>query len=162
MHISDFTASVGNPAKPFKWDVIIPALPISTGIRAQSTQWPSIGSTIIDLFHMGQIAKYPGAPEYEHTWPTNIVESETGDIFNAVWQWRQLVFDQVTGLQANVDVFKRDITLHCKTDNDTIWAICVLRNAFPLTVEAVDLDKSANTEAYRWNVIWSFDWWDRG
>jgi hypothetical protein len=161
MHIADFTAILGNPAKPFMWEVLIPALPINS-IQAQSTQFPNSGSTDIDLFHMGQIAKFPGTVEYDHVWPCTIVESESGVVFNSIFEWKQLVFDQSTGIQADVAAFKRNIVLSCLTSANTVWAKCILKGAYPKSIDAVELDKSANTEAYKWVVQFNYDYWEKG
>ena len=162
LHVGDFTNTIGNPAKSFKWDIIVPALPVVGSFHAQTAQVPAKGHTIIDLFHMGQVAKFPGAVEYEHTWPVTFVESETGIIHNALWEWSQLVFNQTTGVMSNPNVFKRDITARMLTDNGATWATFVLHNCYPQNVDPVELDKSANTEAFKWTVTFSFDWWDRG
>jgi hypothetical protein len=160
LHISDFTAIVGNPAKQFMWDVLIPALPISS-IKALSSQFPGVGSTDIDLYHLGQLAKFPGTVEYEHTWTCSIVESESGDVFNAMYEWKQLVHDQKTGVQQDVAAFKRDITLSMLTSAGTPWARVILKAAYPKSIDTVEIDKSANTEAFKWNLVFCYDWWEK-
>lgn len=160
LHIQDFTSAINNPAKPFLWDVFIPSLPFTTGIRAQTAQWPGVGSTDIDLFHMGQLAKFSGTVEYEHTWTVAIVESEFGDVYNALYAWRQLVFDQETGVGGNPAIYKRDIEMRALTSEGQPWAIIVLRQCYPKNIDPVDLDKANNTEAWRFNVVWNYDWWE--
>jgi hypothetical protein len=160
LHISDFTAIVGNPAKQFMWEVLIPALPVSS-IKALSTQFPGVGSTDIDLYHLGQLAKFPGTVEYEHTWTCSIVESESGDVFNAMYEWKQLIHDQKTGVQQDVAAFKRDITLTMITSVESPWAKIVLKQAYPKSIDTVELDKSANTEAFKWNLVFNYDWWEK-
>ena len=160
LHISEFTAIVGNPAKQFLWEVLIPALPISS-IKAVSTQFPGSGSTDIDLYHMGQLAKFAGTVEYEHTWQCTIVESESGDVFNAMYEWKQLVFDQKTGVQADVAAYKRDVMLTMLTSINTPWAKIVLKGAYPKDISTVEIDKSANTEAFKWVIMFNYDFWTR-
>jgi hypothetical protein len=160
LHISDFTAIVGNPAKQFMWDILIPALPVSS-IKAASAQFPGVSTTDIDLFHLGQIAKFPGTVEYEHTWTCSIVESESGDVFNAMYEWHQLLHDQKTGVQADVSAYKRDVVLDMLTSAGSSWAKIVLKQAYPKSIDTVELDKSANTEAYKWNLVFSYDWWEK-
>lgn len=159
LHISDFTAILGNPAKMFMWDVDIPALPVES-IKAQSSQFPGVASTDIDLFHLGQMAKFAGATEYEHLWACNIVESESGSVFNAMYAWRQLVNNQRDGTQADVSAYKRDITLTMLTSAGSSWAQIVLKQAYPKSIDTVEIDKSANTEAFVWPLQFNYDWWE--
>jgi len=158
MHISDFTSIVGNPAKQFMWDVLIPALPVSS-IKAASAQFPGVGTTDIDLFHLGQMAKFAGTVEYDHTWTCAIIESESGDVFNAMFEWHQLIFDQETGVMQDVAAYKRDITLSMLTNVNTTWAKITLKGAYPKSIDTVEIDKSANTEAFRWNLTFNYDYW---
>lgn len=160
LHISDFTAIVGNPAKMFLWDVLIPALPISS-IKVQSAQFPGVASTDIDLYHMGQMAKFPGSVDYEHTWTCSIVESESGDVFNAMYEWRQLVHNQKTAVQADVAAFKRDIFLTMLTSAGSPWARIVLKQCYPKSLDTIEIDKSSNTDAYKANITFNYDWWER-
>lgn len=161
MHIADFTSIVGNPAKVFMWEVLIPALPIGS-IKAATTQFPGVGSTDIDLYHLGQLAKFPGTVEYEHTWMCSIVESEAGDVFNAMYEWKQLIFDQNTGVMADVAAFKRDVSLSMLTTAGSVWAKVILKGAYPKSIDTLELDKSANTEAVKWNLLFNYDYWVRG
>lgn len=160
MHINEFVAAVGNPAKMFLWDVVIPGLPALTGIRAQTGQVPGVGNTDIDLFHMGQMAKFAGAVEYEHTWAVTIVESEGGDIYNALYQWQQLVNNQADGIGGDPIVYKRDIIFTALTSKGNPWMTKVIKNAYPKNIDTIDMDKAANTEAFKWGVTFNFDWWE--
>jgi hypothetical protein len=160
MHIQDFTAIVGNPAKQFLWEVIIPALPFSA-IKAQSTQFPGVGSTDIELWHMGQSAKFVGTVEYEHTWNCSIVESESGDVFNAMYAWKQLCFDQKTGSMQDVAAYKRDITIKALTSAGNAWATIKLKGAYPKSIDTVEMDKSANTESFKFQLQFNYDYWHK-
>ena len=159
LHISDYTAIVGNPAKVFMWDVLIPALPISS-IKAQSTQVPGVSLTDIELYHLGQKALFPGTVEYDHNWTCTIVESESGDVFNAMHAWHTLCFDQKTGVMSDVSAVKRDISLTMLTSAGSAWLRLVLKNAYPKTIGSVQIDKSSNSEAYKWELGFNYDWWE--
>lgn len=159
IHISDFTAIVGNPAKAFMWDVLIPALPVSS-IKAESSQIPGVSATDIDLWHLGQLAKFVGTVEYDHTWNCTIVESETGDVFNAINAWQQLCFDQKTGVMAVPSVYKRDITLNMLTSSGSTWLSIIIKNAYPKANPALDISKADNTVAIKWNLTFNYDWWE--
>jgi len=160
LHIQEFTSIVGNPAKIFQWEILIPALPISS-IKAQSAQFPGVGSTDIDLYHMGQIAKFPGTVEYEHTWQCVIVESESGDVFNAMYEWKQLIHDQKTGFQDSPASFKKDVIIMGISSASIPWIKIVLKQAYPKSIDTLELDKASNTEAWKWTLLFNYDWWQK-
>lgn len=157
--MQDFVANVGQPARPYIFSVVIPGISMAT-FKAQTAQWPGVGSTDIDLFYKGQTIKYAGAVEYEHTWTCQIVESEVGDIYAGLYSWRQLVWSQSTGISAPPALYKREIVLQARTTLDSIWLSGVLHGAYPKTIDPVELDTSANTESWKWNITFSYDWWD--
>ncbi len=158
MHISDFTAIVGNPAKSFLWEVLIPALPVSS-IKVTSAQLPGVSATDIDLYHLGQLAKFPGTVEYEHTWTCAVIESESGDVHAAMYEWKQLVHDQATGIQADVAAFKRDITIRMLTSVGSPWLKMVLKGAYIKEISTLELDKADNTSAVKFSLIFNYDYW---
>ena len=160
LNIQQFKAQMGTPAKLFNWSVFIPNIPTAQ-FKAQSTQIPAIGSTDIDLFYQGETIKYAGAPEYEHTWTIQIAESQAGDIWNAIWLWRQLVYNQTTGISGPPALYKSPITVLALNDLGVPWLQILIKGAYPKNVDAIDIDRSNNTESWKWNVTFNFDNWDR-
>lgn len=160
LQVSEFISNIANPAKSFLWNVIVPRLPL-VQFTAQTAQFPSVGSTDIDLFYQGQMIKFAGAIEYEHTWVMNFVESETAIIYNALYEWRQLLWDQVTGLAAVPAAYKDRVTVQALTSQGIPWLTARLKGVYPKIVDAVEMDRSANTEAWKWNVTFSFDEWEK-
>lgn len=159
LHMQDFVANVGQPARPYIFTVIIPGMPLAM-FKAQTAQWPGVGSTDVDLFYKGQTIKYAGAVEYEHTWPVQIVESEVGDMYAGLYAWRQLVWSQRTGISAIPALYKKEIVIQARTTSDVIWLSGILHGAYPKTIDPVELDAGANTESWKWSVTFSYDWWD--
>jgi len=156
LSITDFISNIANPAKSFLWNILIPRLPLSQFV-AQTAQFPSVGSTDIDLFYMGQTIKFAGAVEYEHTWVVNIVESEQLIIYNLIYAWRQLIWNQITGTAVIPALYKDDVTVQGLTALGLPWITGILHGVYPKLIDAVELDRSANTEAWKWNVTFSFD-----
>lgn len=159
LHISDYTALVGNPAKAFMWDVLIPALPVSS-IKALSSQVPGVSLTDMELWHLGQKALFPGTVEYTHTWNCTVVESESGDVYNAMSAWHNLIFDQKTGVMGDVAAFKRDVTINMLTSSGSTWLSLILKGAYPKEIAELEIDKSNNAEPVKWVLNFNFDWFE--
>jgi len=160
LHINEFVASIGNPAKTYLWSIAIPSIAISD-LRGQTAQFPGVGSSDIELWYQGQKANFAGGPEYEHTWQVVMAESEKGDIGAAIKAWRQKCWNQTDGSQVVPAEYKEDITIKALRATDGVaWLTCTLHGAYPKTVDAVDLDRSANTEAWKWSVTFNYDYWD--
>jgi hypothetical protein len=160
LHINEFTGSIGTPARTYLWDLAIPSLADLGSIRAQTAQFPSVGSTDVELFYQGHPIKFAGAIEYEQTWAVTIAESETGDVYNALYAWRQNITEQNSGVMAAPADYKEDITVKAlKSQDGSPWLQAILYGAYLKTIDAVDLDRSANTESWKWSCTFSFDYW---
>lgn len=161
LDINQFTQNIASPARLYIWEVVIPGV-IDAGFRAQTSQFPSVGSTDIDLFYQGETVKFAGAPEYEHIWTCEFAEGEDGAIYNALYDWRQQIWSQTEFSQQAPAVYKRDIQVNClKSSDSTPWVSAVLHGCYPKTIDALALDRSANTEAVKWSVQFSFDNWNK-
>ena len=108
---------------------------------------------------MGQKVLYPGAVEYENTWTVEIAESEYGNVIAELYAWRQLIWHQETGTSSIPTEFKKTITIAALNSQGVPWLRVGLKGAYPKTIDAVDLDRSNNSEAWKWNVTFNFDWW---
>jgi hypothetical protein len=158
MQIQDLARVIVNPAKAFMFRVTIPSLPIKS-IQVQSAQFPGVSVSDMELWHMGQKMLLPGAKEYDHTWQCTIAESEDGAVFNPIYAWHQLLAHSETGVQESSDDYLRDVIISPLTGAHTPWLECVLKMAYPKTIDPVELDASANTEVYKWVLTFNYSWW---
>lgn len=161
LNITDFINAVQQPARTYLWDVAIQNMPALTTFKAQTAQFPGIGSTDVDLFYQGQTIKYAGAAEYEHSWVLNVVESEIADIYDGLYAWRQQIWEQTSGISLPPSIYKKKIVVIGVSTVGVPWIRAQLNGAYPKLVDAVELDRSANTEAWKWNVTFSYDSWER-
>lgn len=158
LHIQNFTTAIGNPAKTFLWNVIIPGAPM-VSFKAQTTQFPAVGSADMELHYQGQPAKFAGAVEYEHTWSLVIAESEIGDVFDFLYSWRQLIWNQLTAQSESPVLYKRPVQVIGKTSMGGNWISAMMMGAYPKNIDAIDLDRSSNSDIWKWSVQFNFDWW---
>jgi hypothetical protein len=162
LHINEFTGSIGTPARTYLWDLAIPSLADLGSIRAQTAQFPSVGSTDVELFYQGHPIKFAGAIEYEQTWTVTIAESENGDVYNALYDWRTKISNQADNIQGAPGDYKENITVKAlKSTDGAPWLQAMLYGCYVKTIDAIDLDRSANTEAWKWSVTFSFDYWTK-
>jgi len=158
LNIATFAASIGNPAKPFLFEVIVNFLPVLT-IRAQTTQYPGVASTDSELYSQGQKILYAGSVEYENTWTVSVAESETGDMYRSIMAWRYMVYDQRTGQLGDPRDYKKIGIVRLKTSINTVWASMTLFGLYPKSIDTLDLDAAANTETVKWNLTFNYDYW---
>lgn len=160
LNVTQFTSSIGSPAKTFLWEVIIPRFDALGNIRAQTAQFPGEDSTEMELFFQGQKCVFPGSIEFEHTWAAVFAESEKGDFYAELKAWRKEIFDKTAGTAQPPDEVKERITIRgLKAADGEPWIEAILLGAYPKTIDALDLDRSANTESWKWNVTFSYDSW---
>ncbi len=161
LDINDFKGAIGSPARSFIFDVHIPRIS-SAVYRAQTAQIPSEASTDIDLFYQGHLVKFHGQVEYEHLWTATFVESETGEFIRDLSRWREQIYNPDTGRSGIPSRYKDIITIKVlRSDNGSPWLTGKLYGAYPKSIDALDLDRSANTETVKWSVQFNFDTWKR-
>lgn len=161
LNIEEFKGAIGSPARSFIFDVMIPRIPSAT-YRAQTAQIPSEGSTDMELFYQGHPVKFHGTVEYEHTWTATFVESENGEFIRGLSAWRQSIYDAETGNSGVPADYKDNIVIKVLRSGDgRPWLTGTLYGAYPKQIEAMDLDRSANTETVKWSISFNFDTWKR-
>ena len=160
LNINQFKAQMGAPAKPFLWNVAIPGSELIS-FKAQTAQLPGVGSTDMDLFYQGETVKYAGTVEYEHTWTLQVAESEDGGVIDFLSTWRALIYEQITGLSGSPGVYKKPITVQALKGDKSSWLSYLIKGCYPKNIDPVDLDRYNNSEAWKWNITFNFDAWNR-
>ena len=161
LFIEEFKTSIGNPARTYIWEIVVPGLAIST-FRAQSTEYPSAGSTDVELWYQGQKVLFAGAAEYSYNWACVLAEDDEGLVYKELYKWRQDCWKQEAATQVVPSAYKKDILIKClKSTDGSPWLQARLHGAYPKTVDVVALDRSANTDAWKWSVTFNFDWWEK-
>lgn len=160
LHISEFTNSISSPARTYIWSVTIQGFPQLGNLRAQTSQFPMVGSQDIELYYQGQKVLFAGAVEYEHTWKCTFAEDENGQIASALYAWRNDIWQEGAALQQIPTQYKRTVVIKALRSLDgSAWLTGELKGAYLKTIDAVDVDRSAATNAWKWDCTFNYDFW---
>lgn len=180
-HIDNRLNNLPDVQKTFLWELKIPNIggiiksikdPEELTIRCRSVQIPSRGNETIESNFMGMKQKYASKPTFSQSLPVMFEEYEDQKISKALYEWNNKIFDTnpnsvaAGGSQA---IMKRniagtgyatDLYLYMYTYNKTkLEKAYRFYNAFPTEVADVSLDY-AGGDSVKFNVTFSFDYWD--
>ena len=166
MGADSLKANLSNPARPYLWEVIIPA-PIGTGdttlfqVRAQSSEIPGKDFGAIEIpYKQTAGVIVAGKLKYDHTWSCTFIEGEDKKVFDAIYSWQQNIVDNVTGIGVGDPLYKTDVYINSiKTSGDTFMKI-KMKGAWIKTVGKVALSYADENKIVTYDVTFEFDSWE--
>lgn len=162
MSIDALKNNLTNPARAYRWEIVIPNLPgggdeDSLELRGYSSVIPgrSVGEILVPFKGTAGM-KVPGKLDLTHNWPVTFWESESDKkTFDALHSWQELIINAETGIGTPDPTLKTDLYLRCLKATDTSWLKIKLVGCYvqsvddaPLTWEAEDLISFSSTFSY--------------
>ena len=157
--------NLSNPQRTYLWDFIIPN-PIAGGdrdvlqLRCQSTSLPgrSFGSILVNYKQSAGV-KYPGKLAYSHSWDCTFIEGEDAKIFDAIYDWKQQIVNDLTNTGISDLLIKTDAILKLVDRAGTVTRKIKIIGIYPEALPDVPLDYNSEGNLML-PVTWSFDRWE--
>lgn len=166
MNADSFKNNLSNMARAFNFEAVIPN-PRGGGdsrtlsLRCISASVPGRSFTKIHIpFKQTAGVDYAGKLEYDHTWTLTFVEGEDRAIFDAFYNWSQLIIDDYSGTGVADPGYKADayITLLTRAEglvNNKIKLI----GCWPSKIAEITVGNDQDKEV-QLSVTLSFDRWE--
>ena len=165
-NIDDFKANlIGGGARANQFRVTItPPSGIAIGLDVRRASF-LVTASILPASTLGEIAvPFRGRniyvtgdrPEPE-TWSTTFYNDTDFMIRNAMERWQNGINDYAnnTGVTASSD-YQTDLFVEQLDRDDTVLKSYIFRNAFPLTISAIDLTNEETTTIETFEVTWRY------
>ena len=164
--IDDFKANlIGGGARANQFKVTLtPPSEITTGLDVRRTSF-LVTATNLPASTLGEIAiPFRGRTIYmagdrpaPETWTTTFYNDTDFMIRNAMERWQNGINDYAenTGVTSPAD-YQTDLFVEQLDRDDTILKTYIFRNAYPLTVAAIDLSSAEAGELETFEVTWRY------
>jgi hypothetical protein len=162
--IDTLKSNLQNPARAYLWEMVIPTIPGSGNVdalrtRCETSSIPGHSNPNIHIPYKGTGGfEVPGRLTFPHAITLSFLEGEDGAIFQAIYNWRNLITGVTSGVGVPDMTLKADIYLKLITKADTDWMSIKLVGAYPNDRADVALNYGAD-EVIRIPVTFSYDFW---
>ena len=164
--IDDFKANLlGGGARSNQFRVTItPPAGIAIGLDVRRTSFlckasnlPAIELGVVPLKFRGRTINIAGDREAAGSWTTTFYNDTDFMIRNALERWNNGIndFANNTGLINPAD-YQSDLTVEQLDRDDTVLKSYIFRNAYPLTVAAIELTNEEATAIETFEVTWRY------
>ena len=167
LSIDSLKSNLTNPARAYLWEVHIP--PLGGGadektlmFRAQSTQMPgrSVGDILVPFMQTAGV-RFPGKLTYSHDWACTFLEGEDGVVFDALYNWAQLIVDDGDGTSVgdeNLKTVSMDLLLLKTRGQEDVHRHIQLVGCYIKSVTDVALSYN-DQNIVTYNATFSYDYW---
>ena len=164
--IDDFKANlIGGGARANQFRITVTPPPgIAIGLDVRRTSFlvkaaaiPSIEMAFIPVPFRGRNVFYPGDRADPADWTVSFYNDTDFMIRNAMERWQNGIndFANNTGVIAPAD-FQTDLQIEQLDRDDTVLKSYIFRNAYPLTVAAIELTNDEATAIETFEVTWRY------
>ena len=164
--IDDFKANlIGGGARANQFRITITPPPgIAIGLDVRRTSFlvsaaaiPAIEMAFIGVPFRGRNIQYPGDRADPADWTVTFYNDTDFMIRNAMERWQNGIndFANNTGVIAPAD-FQTDLQVEQLDRDDTILKTYILRNCFPVSIDAIDLSNDAVDAIETFAVNWKY------
>ena len=164
--IDDFKANlIGGGARANQFRITITPPPgIAIGLDVRRTSFlvttaaiPDIAMNFIAVPFRGRNIQYPGDRSDPGDWTTTFYNDTDFMIRNAMERWQNGINDYAnnTGVTSPAD-YQTDLFIEQLDADDTILKTYIFRNAYPLTVGAIELTSAEAGEIETFPVTWRY------
>ena len=164
--IDDFKANlIGGGARANQFRITITPPPgIAIGLDVRRTSFlvttaaiPDIAMNFIAVPFRGRNIQYPGDRSDPGDWTTTFYNDTDFMIRNAMERWQNGINDYAnnTGV-TNPSDYQTDLFVEQLDADDTILKTYIFRNAYPLTVGAIELTSAEAGEIETFPVTWRY------
>ena len=164
--IDDFKANlIGGGARANQFRITITPPPgIAIGLDVRRTSFlvsaaaiPAIEMAFIGVPFRGRNIQYPGDRADPADWTVTFYNDTDFMIRNAMERWQNGIndFADNTGVIAPAD-FQTDLQVEQLDRDDTILKTYILRNCFPVSIDAIDLSNDAVDAIETFAVNWKY------
>ena len=165
-NIDDFKANlIGGGARQNQFRVMItppPGIAIGLDVRRTSflvkgSSLPAMTMTPIEVPFRGRKIYIAGDREFADEWTTTFINDTDFMIRNAMERWSNGINDLAnnTGVISPAD-YQTDLTVEQLDRDDTVLKSYIFRNAFPLTIGAIELSNAEATEIETFPITWRY------
>ena len=164
--IDDFKANLlggGARTNQFRVTIVPPAgIAIGLDVRRTSflcsaTQLPQTELGVVELKYRGRTINIAGDRAAAGTWTTTFYNDTDFMIRNALERWNNGIndFADATGVNSMSD-YETDLTVEQLDRDDTVLKSYIFRNAYPLTIAAIELTNDEATAIETFEVSWRY------
>jgi len=164
--IDDFKANlIGGGARANQFRITITPPPgIAIGLDVRRTSFlvttaaiPDIAMNFIAVPFRGRNIQYPGDRSDPGDWTTTFYNDTDFMIRNAMERWQNGINDYAnnTGVTSPAD-YQTDLFIEQLDADDTILKTYIFRNAYPLTIGAVELTSAEAGEIETFPITWRY------
>lgn len=156
-----------NPARSWLWDVVFTnpigggdAASLETRCRTVSIPGRSFGRITLPFKGTPGIV-FPGKLNMDHTWSMTFIESSADrKTFDAIYNWKQAIINDKTGVGAPDITIKSDIYLKCLDQTGAVWLTIKVIGCYPEVLGEVSLSQESQEEI-KFSVRWAYDRWEK-
>ena len=165
-NIDDFKANLlGGGARANQFRVTITPPPgIAIGLDVRRTSFlvtaaalPAIEMNFFEVPFRGRVIHYPGDRPAPGDWNTTFYNDTDFMIKTAMERWSNGIndFAENTGTSSPAD-YQTDLQVEQLDRDDTILKTYILRNCFPVSIDAIDLSNDAVDAIETFSVNWKY------
>lgn len=156
--VDAFRTQIANPQNIHNFELVIDGLD-EYAITVQSTTYPSEMSRVTTLSAAGELVTYPTVPDNSHRWYITIPENDDGIAYKKLEGLRAKYWNQQTGgITANQATPYQDIEVRARDLNGNLDFRVVLKNAWCMGRNDVNLDQSTPETNWKWTYQFAFDY----
>jgi hypothetical protein len=160
-NVYNFRNAVGDPARPYLFLVHIPEIGTDTVVTAmaRSTTLPEKQVQDVQIPFQGVNLKIGSTPTYGD-WTVSFLCDEAHELRRLFLKWNSLIYDVGTGFVGHSNTYKSDkmgvAQLGRKGEQVARYGFV---GAYPKQIGNIAVDHGQATEAERFDVIFSYDYW---
>lgn len=159
-------------ARPSLFDVQIPGGWPGSGDSTATLQFLAKASSLppsvvesIDIPYFGRKIKILGDRVFPN-WSVTVMNEENFSLRNGFMNWHEFMNSKIPNILNNpsgdIESYKRDIIVAQYTKSGDVIFECKLVGAFPVTVDAIQLDWDAINQVEQFDVEFAYDYWIAG
>lgn len=146
------------------WPQALVGSPQKLSFLAKASSIPPSVVESIDIPYFGRKIKIVGDRVFPN-WSVTVMNEEDFDLRNSFMNWHEYMNSKVpnklTG-DGSLNSYKRNINVIQYTKSGDITFTCTLVGAFPVTVDAIQLDWDAINQIEQFDVEFAYDYWIPG
>lgn len=137
----------------------------SLAFLAKASSLPPSVVESIDIPYFGRKIKILGDRVFPN-WSVTIMNEENFSLRNGFMNWHEFMNSRIPNRLHNdtgdITSYKRDIFVTQYTKSGEVIFVCKLVGAFPVTVDAIQLDWDAINQIEQFDVEFAYDYWVSG
>lgn len=147
------------------WPRAIPATPRKLSFLAKASSLPPSVVESIDIPYFGRKIKILGDRVFPN-WSVTVMNEEDFNVRNSLLNWHEHMNSKVPNIlhqtDGSISEYKKNVSVIQYDKAGSISYTCTLVGAFPVTIDAIQLDWDAINQIEQFDVEFAYDYWVPG